>query len=135
MPVPGGGLVGMASKILTQKEVPMKKSMAYILSASIFLSGCVSQQSMDRLSALQAQCAAGDRNACIAAQYQAQANQQEQNTNAAIAAGVGAALIGAAAIGAAAADRGPRGPGPGGPGFGPGRPPPRGPGPMPGPRP
>jgi len=72
------------------------------IALSLALCGCVSQQSQQALSESQAACAAGNRDACTAAGYQAQAIQQEQQANAAVAAGIGAALLGGALAGAAA---------------------------------
>jgi hypothetical protein len=82
----------------------MKRFTTIILSLSL-LGGCVSQQSQQALAALQAQCAAGDHDACTAAGFQTQANLQEQQNNAAVAAGVGAALLGGAVAGAAIANQ------------------------------
>jgi hypothetical protein len=71
---------------------------------AIVLSGCVSQANQKALSDAQAGCTAGDHDACTAAGYQAQANQQEQQANAAAAQGIGAALLGGAVAGAAIVD-------------------------------
>jgi hypothetical protein len=76
------------------------KPMFRLVSAVLLLAGCVSQQSQQALSTLQAQCAGGNKDACTAAGFQSQANQREQNTNTTIAAGMGAALLGAAVVGA-----------------------------------
>jgi hypothetical protein len=76
----------------------MNKSLIAVLSAAVLLGGCVSQQSQNALAALQVQCNAGNGDACTAAGYQAQANQQELTNNSAVAAGIGAALLGMAVV-------------------------------------
>jgi len=81
----------------------MKTSIISVLAASLLLAGCVSQQSQNALATDQAACNAGNRDACTAALYQAQANQQEQANNTAIATGIGAALLSGAIAGAAIA--------------------------------
>ena len=64
------------------------------------LAGCVSPESQARLTTLQSQCAAGDQDACTAAGYQAQANQQELQNNSAVAAEIiGGALLGGVIVG------------------------------------
>jgi hypothetical protein len=80
----------------------MKRYTTIILSLAL-LGGCVSQQSQQALATLQAQCAAGNHDACTAAGFQTQANQQEQQSNSAVVAGFGAALLGAGVAGAAIA--------------------------------
>ena len=64
------------------------------------LAGCVSPISQQNLFVFQQQCAAGIQEACSAAFYQAQANQQEaaQNAQAAVA---GLAILGAVGAGIA----------------------------------
>ena len=89
------------------------RKIAAIMAISL-LAGCAGQPSpmtMQTLGAMQAQCNAGDPNACSAipglqqqAAYEAQWNAQ-QNTYAAVATGVMAALLGAA-VGVAASGGG-----------------------------
>lgn len=81
------------------------KCITCIIFVTLALGGCVSQQSQQALATLQAQCAAGNQDACTAAGFQTQANLQEQQTNAAVATGVGAALLGGAIAGTAIADQ------------------------------
>lgn len=80
----------------------MKRFSIVIALSLLALSGCVSAQTQQNLAAQQAQCRAGNQDACTAASYQGQAAQQEQATNAATAAvviqGVGAAVLGAAIL-------------------------------------
>lgn len=76
----------------------MNKSLIAVLSAALVLGGCVAQQSQNALATVQAQCNAGNNDACTAAGYQAQANQQELSNSTAVAAGIGAAIFGAAVI-------------------------------------
>ena len=81
----------------------MKRIVATLVSFA--LCGCVSQQNQKALADSQAACAAGNQDACTAAAYQAQANQQEQQANAAVAASIGAALLGGAVAGATLASQ------------------------------
>jgi outer membrane lipoprotein SlyB len=81
----------------------MKRIVAALV--SVALCGCVSQQNMKALSDNQAACTAGNQDACTAAGYQAQANQQEQQANATVAASIGAALLGGALAGATIASQ------------------------------
>jgi len=74
------------------------KRLSLIALSVLTLAGCVSQESQQKLTALQTQCAAGDQDACTASSYQGQANQQELQANANVAAGVGAALLGAIVV-------------------------------------
>ena len=77
----------------------MKRSL--MLGAMLLsLAGCVSPESQARLTTLQQQCGAGDPDACTAANYQAQANQQELQNNSAVAAGIiGGVLLGGVVVG------------------------------------
>ena len=81
----------------------MKKSIVSVVTATLLLTGCVSQQSQDALATNQAACNSGNQDACTAAGFQAQANQQELTNSTAIATGIGAALLGGAIAGAAIA--------------------------------
>jgi hypothetical protein len=84
----------------------VKQPIISVLCVTLVLAGCVSQQSQNALASLQAGCAAGNRDACSAAAIQLRANQQELNSNTAVAAGIGAALFGAAVVGVAIAEDG-----------------------------
>jgi hypothetical protein len=76
------------------------KTMITIIAVTLALGGCVSQANQKSLNNAQAGCNAGDQDACTAAGYQAQANAQEQQTNAAVVTGIGAAILGGAIAGA-----------------------------------
>ena len=71
------------------------------LGVAISLGGCVSQASQDALNSYTAQCNAGDRSACVAANNQAAANQQEYQNNANVGYGLLGAFLQGAAQGAA----------------------------------
>lgn len=76
--------------------------------AVIALVGCaVSPEHQKALADLQTACAAGNPDACVAAGYQSQANQQEAQANQAAAANIGAAILAGAAAGAVIADQRP----------------------------
>ena len=79
----------------------MKRVLTFgAIGAMLLLAGCVSPESANQLAVLQQQCAAGDPDACTAANYQAQANQQELQNNSAIAAGIiGGVLLGGVVVG------------------------------------
>ncbi len=77
------------------------KKLLTIVSAALLLAACgVSPEHQKALADLQAACAAGNPDACTAATYQAQANQQEAAANQAAANNLGAALLAGAAAGA-----------------------------------
>jgi hypothetical protein len=99
IPLKGPNTSGFPDPPLTNRNIRMNKLLISIVSSTLLLAGCVSPQSQKALATLQAECNAGNRDSCTAAGYQAQANQQELNTNTAVASGVGAALLGAAIIG------------------------------------
>ncbi len=81
----------------------MKRTLALGTSLTLLLAACgVSPQSQQALLVEQQQCAAGDQDACMAANYQAQANQAEAANNSAVAATLGAALITGVAAGVVA---------------------------------
>jgi hypothetical protein len=81
----------------------VKRTLALCTALTLLLAACgVSPQSQQALMIQQQQCAAGDQDACMAANYQAQANQAEAANNNAIAATLGAALISGAVAGAVA---------------------------------
>jgi hypothetical protein len=85
----------------------MKKTIVSFVVA-IALAGCaVSPEHQKAFNDLQAACAAGNPDACTAAGYQAQANQQEALANQAAAANFGAALLAGAAAGAVIANQRP----------------------------
>jgi type 1 fimbria pilin len=66
----------------------------------MLLAACgVSPQSQQALNIQQQQCASGDQDARVAANYQAQANQAEAAHNNAVAATLGAALLAGVAAG------------------------------------
>jgi hypothetical protein len=83
----------------------MRRTIAIIVASACLLAGCgVSPQSQQALNTQQAGCNAGNQDACTAAGYQAQANQQEaaQNTQTAtVVAGTAAAvgILGLLAVG------------------------------------
>jgi hypothetical protein len=81
----------------------VNRPLAFCTAMTLLLGACgVSPQSQQALMVQQQRCAAGDRDACMAANYQAQANQQELASNNAIAASLGAALLSGVAAGAVA---------------------------------
>jgi hypothetical protein len=82
----------------------MKIFVAMTTALALLVGGCVSQQSQKALADNQAACNAGNPDACTAAGYQAQANQQEQQSNAAIVTGIGSAILAGAAAGAVIAN-------------------------------
>ena len=83
------------------------KTIIYSL-AALALAGCaVSPEHQKALSDLQAACTAGNPDACTAAGYQAQANQQEAQANQAAASNIGAAILGGAVAGAIIASQRP----------------------------
>lgn len=85
----------------------MKNILTSIVTA-FALAGCgVSPANQQALANLQVECAAGNPDACTAAGYQAQANQQEAQANQAAAANVGAAILAGAAAGAIIANQHP----------------------------
>lgn len=65
-----------------------------IITTALALTGCVSAESQQKLTALQQQCQAGNADACTASGYQAQANQQELQANA----NAAATLLGAVLV-------------------------------------
>jgi hypothetical protein len=68
-----------------------------MIGVTLALGGCVSTESQQKLLALQTQCNAGDTDACTAAAYQSQANQQEQQS-ALVAAGFGGGVLGTVVV-------------------------------------
>jgi hypothetical protein len=83
----------------------MNKSITCFVVA-IALTGCgVSPEHQKALADLQVSCNAGNADACVAAGYQSQANQQEAQANQAAVANVGAALLAGAAAGAVIANQ------------------------------
>ena len=84
----------------------MKKTIC--VATAILLAGCaVSPEHQKALADLQAACSAGNSDACTAAGYQAQANQQEAQANQAAATNIGAALLAGATAGAIIANQRP----------------------------
>jgi hypothetical protein len=83
----------------------MKRTITIITALSIGLAACANPATQQQLSANNAACAAGDPDACTAAQYTAQQAQVEaqQNANAVL---TGIAILGAAGAVAAAAHGG-----------------------------
>jgi len=75
----------------------MRRIISSTLAVTVLLAGCASPASQQNLFALQQQCAAGNPDACTAANFQAQANQQEAAQNAQ-AFSTGLAILGGAAI-------------------------------------
>ncbi len=68
---------------------------------ALLCAGCVSPQSQQALDAYSKGCAAGDKNACLAANNQAIANQQEQAQSTAVANSIFGAILQGAAQGVA----------------------------------
>ena len=87
----------------------INRPVALLSAISLIIAGCATPATQARLDAANAACAAGDQNACYAAQQAAYQAQGEAETNAAITVGV-LSLVGTAALLA------------GGPHGGPGRP-------------
>lgn len=83
----------------------MKRTLTVITSVSLLLAACANPATQQQLNANNAACAAGDPDACTAAQFTAQQAQAEaaQNTNAVL---TGLAILGAAGTIAAAAHNG-----------------------------
>ncbi len=87
----------------------MRKLMLVLTASATLLGGCAaSSQSQGWLNALMQACYAGDQYACaqVPQAQQQVAYEQQSNTNAAVAVGVGAALIGGIAAIAASSDGG-----------------------------
>ena len=80
----------------------MKRTITVITAVALLLSGCANPATQQQLNANNAACAAGDPDACTAAQFTAQQAQAEaqQNTNAVL---TGLAILGAAGAVAGAA--------------------------------
>ena len=90
----------------------MHKIICVLSASSLLLGGCAaSVQSQGNLNNLIQACNAGYQDACyqIPGAQQQVAYEQQSNTNAAVAVGVGAALLGGVAAIAASSDRGDRG--------------------------
>jgi hypothetical protein len=81
----------------------MKRTIAVTASVALLLAGCANPATQQQLNANNAACAAGDPDACTAAQFTAQKAQAEaaQNANAVLS---GVAVLGAAGAVAAAAN-------------------------------
>ena len=80
----------------------MKRTLVVFTAVTMLLAACgVSPASQQALVVQQQHCAAGDQDACVAANNQALANQAEAANNAAIGASVAAALLGGIAAGVA----------------------------------
>jgi len=81
----------------------VKRTLALCTTLTMLLGACgVSPQSQQALNVQQQACTAGDPNACVAANHQAQANQAEAAYNNSLAASFGAAILSGAAAGAVA---------------------------------
>ena len=81
----------------------MKRTLVVFTAVTMLLAACgVSPASQQALVVQQQRCAAGDQDACVAANNQALANQVEAANNNAIAVSLGAALLGGVAAGVAA---------------------------------
>lgn len=80
----------------------MKRTVVVFTAVTMLLAACgVSPASQQALVVQQQHCAAGDQDACVAANNQALANQAEAANNNAIAVSLGAALLGGVAAGVA----------------------------------
>ncbi len=90
-----------------------KRAVAVISAVSLLVAGCASPQTQAQLDANNAACAAGNPDACVAAQYTAQQAQAEAAENTALTVGV-LSVLGTAALLASQPGHGP-GPGPGHP--------------------
>ena len=78
----------------------MKRTLVVFTAVTMLLAACgVSPASQQALVVQQQHCAAGDQDACVAANNQALANQAEAANNAAIGASVAAAILGGIAGG------------------------------------
>jgi uncharacterized lipoprotein NlpE involved in copper resistance len=86
----------------------MKRTITVITAISLLLAGCANPATQQQLNANNQACAAGDPDACTAAQYTAQqaAAETQQNTNAAVTGLAILGVLGAVAGGAAIASSG-----------------------------